>query len=68
VMGPNGVHVEKLIARLGLADSGADASRKRKAGAVEINGTRVTDLVFPVAGLNELVIQVGRHWRRVPLT
>ena len=68
VLGPNGVHVEKLLARTGLAESGSDASRKRKAGAIEINGTRVTDLVYPVAGLNELVIQVGKAWRRVTLS
>jgi tyrosyl-tRNA synthetase len=68
VMGPGGVHVEKLIARIGLADSGTDASRKRKAGAIEINGARVSELVYPVTGLTELVIQVGKNWRRVPLT
>ncbi|HZL56501.1 MAG TPA: tyrosine--tRNA ligase [Bryobacteraceae bacterium] len=66
-MGAGGLHVEKLIARIGLAESVADASRKRKAGAVEINGVRVTELVFSVAGLNEIVIQVGKHWRRVLL-
>lgn len=64
VRGPNGLNVEKLIARVGLADSGTDASRKRKAGAIEINGQRVTELVIaPVEG--ELLIQVGKHWRRV---
>jgi tyrosyl-tRNA synthetase len=68
VMGPNGIHVEKLVARIGLADSGADASRKRKAGAIEINGLRVTDLVYPVGGLSEILIQVGKNWRRVTLT
>jgi tyrosyl-tRNA synthetase len=66
VRGPNGLHVEKLIARIGLAESVSDASRKRKAGAIEINGTRVTDLVIPAADA-ELLIQVGRHWRRVTL-
>src|SRR5262249_45943690 len=34
VIGPNGLHVEKLIARVGLAESVSDASRKRKAGAI----------------------------------
>ena len=64
VLGPNGIHVEKLIARVGLAESVADASRKRKAGAIEINGQRVTDLLLPVPG-DELLIQVGKNWRRV---
>ena len=63
VQGPNGLNVEKLIARTGLADSGADASRKRKAGAIEINGQRVTELFIPAAA--ELLIQVGKQWRLV---
>ncbi len=66
-MGPNGIHVEKLVARIGLADSVADASRKRKAGAIELNGIRVTDLVYSAAGLSEILVQVGKHWRRVTL-
>jgi tyrosyl-tRNA synthetase len=64
VRGPNGLNVEKLIARVGLAESVSDASRKRKAGAIEINGIRVTDLVIPVPE-SDLLIQVGRNWRRV---
>jgi tyrosyl-tRNA synthetase len=64
VLGPNGIHVEKLIARIGLAESVADASRKRKAGAIEINGRRVTELLIPAAGPG-LLIQVGKNWRRV---
>lgn len=63
----HGVHVEKLIARIGLADSGTDANRKRKAGAIEINGQKVSELVYPVAGLSELLVQVGKNWRRVTL-
>ncbi|HKD09697.1 MAG TPA: tyrosine--tRNA ligase [Bryobacteraceae bacterium] len=68
VAGPNGLHIEKLLARTGLAESVSDASRKRKAGAVEINGMRVTDLVYPTAGLAEMLIQVGKQWRRVTLS
>jgi tyrosyl-tRNA synthetase len=65
VVGPNGLHVEKLIARVGLAESVSDASRKRKAGAIEINGERVTELVIPAPLNGELRIQVGKQWRRV---
>jgi tyrosyl-tRNA synthetase len=65
VIGPNGVHVEKLIARVGLAESVADASRKRKAGAIEINGERVMELLIPTPPAGELRIQVGKQWRRV---
>jgi tyrosyl-tRNA synthetase len=61
---PNGIRVDKLMALVGLADSVTDATRKIKAGALEINGTRVRDLVIgnPPA---ELIIQVGKQWRRV---
>lgn len=67
VLGPNGFNVEKLIARIGLADSVSDASRKRKAGAVEINGERFSELVLPATGQTELLVQVGKGWRRVNL-
>ena len=42
----------------------SDAVRKIKAGAVEINGEKVKDLLLtnPPA---ELVIQVGKNWRKV---
>jgi tyrosyl-tRNA synthetase len=62
--GAAGIHVEKLIFRIGLAESVADASRKRKAGAIEINGQRATELWIPDTGI-ELLVQVGKHWRRV---
>ena len=48
--------IEKLIARVGLADSVTDASRKRKAGAIEINGERVTELLIPAPSAGELAI------------
>ena len=59
-----GIHVEKLIARIGLAESVSEASRKRKAGAIEINGLKVSELMIPDAG-DEMLIQVGKNWRRV---
>jgi tyrosyl-tRNA synthetase len=64
VAGPNGIHLDKLIAKIGLADSVSDARRKREAGAVEINGQRVKELLIPASG-RELLIQVGRKWKRV---
>jgi tyrosyl-tRNA synthetase len=66
VAGPNGIHVDKLIAKIGLAPSVSEARRKRESGAVEINGARVTDLMIPASG-PELLIQVGRKWKRVLL-
>jgi tyrosyl-tRNA synthetase len=67
---PDGVHndggirVDKMLARTGLADSVSDAVRKIKAGAVEINGQRVHELVLADAP-PELVVQAGKNWRRV---
>jgi tyrosyl-tRNA synthetase len=67
VMGPAGVHVDKLIARIGMAESVTEAGRRRKAGAVELNGVKVADISFSAAGLSEIVVHVGKQWRRVRL-
>jgi len=58
------LRVDKLLAHAGLADSVTDATRKLKSGAVKINGERCGALLLenPAA---ELVIQVGKQWRRV---
>jgi tyrosyl-tRNA synthetase len=58
------VRVDKLLAKVGLADSVTDAVRKIKAGAVEINGEKIRDLAMPNPD-SELVIQVGKNWRKV---
>lgn len=58
------VRVDKLLARVGLAESVSDAVRKIKAGAVEINGAKVRDLLL-TAPPAEMVIQVGKNWRKV---
>jgi tyrosyl-tRNA synthetase len=58
-----GIRVDKMLARIGLAESVTDAVRKIKAGAVEINGHKVRDLLLPNPG-PELLIQVGKNWRR----
>jgi tyrosyl-tRNA synthetase len=64
VMVEGGIRVDKLLAKVGLAESVSDAVRKIKASAVEINGEKVKDLLLksPPA---ELVIQVGKNWRKV---
>lgn len=59
-----GVRLDKMMARFGLADSVTDASRKIKAGALEIDGEKVHDLVLPVQGAT-LTVKVGRKWKRV---
>ncbi len=64
VRNANGIRVDKLLAKVGLAESVTDATRKLKAGAVSINGSRVSELVLPDAR-EEWVIQVGKNWRRI---
>ncbi len=50
VRNASGIRIDKLLAKVGLADSVTDATRKIKAGAVSINGDRVTELVLPGSG------------------
>jgi tyrosyl-tRNA synthetase len=63
---PAGIRVDKLLAKIGLAPSVTEAVRRIKAGAVEINGEKVRDLVLPDPPA-EMIIQVGKNWRRVRL-
>lgn len=59
-----GIRVDKLLALIGLTASVTDATRKIKAGAVEINGNIQKDLLLNnVPG--ELIIRVGKQWKRV---
>jgi tyrosyl-tRNA synthetase len=59
-----GIRIDKLLAKVGLAESVSDAARKLKAGAVSVNGSRVSELVLPEPR-GEWVIQVGKNWRRI---
>ena len=59
-----GIRIDKLLAILGMAESVTDATRKIKAGAVEINGTVHKDLLLSgTSGV--LVIRYGKKWKRV---
>ena len=60
------IRIDKLLARIGLAESVSDAVRKIKAGAVEINGEKWTALTW-TGSARELLIQVGKNWRRAIL-
>ncbi|HWQ57153.1 MAG TPA: tyrosine--tRNA ligase [Bryobacteraceae bacterium] len=64
VRNANGLRVDKMLAKTGLAESVSDAVRKIKAGAVEINGRRVQDLVWP-DGETELTVHAGKNWRKI---
>ncbi len=64
VITDKGIRVDKLLALAGLAESVTDASRKLKAGAVQINGDTVKDLLLPGAA-GTLAIRLGKKWKRV---
>ncbi|MGI8958923.1 MAG: tyrosine--tRNA ligase [Bryobacteraceae bacterium] len=59
-----GIRVDKLLALIGLTASVTDATRKIKAGAVEINGAIQKDLLLSNVS-NDLIIRVGKQWKRV---
>jgi tyrosyl-tRNA synthetase len=60
----SGIRIDKLLAKVGLAESISDATRKLKAGAVAVNGSKVSGLVLPEPP-GEWVIQVGKSWHRI---
>ncbi len=58
------LRIDKVLAKVGLAPSVAEATRKLKAGAVEVDGNKVAG--FPtLKAPGEYVIKLGRKWRRV---
>lgn len=59
-----GWRLDKILAKTGLADSVSDAVRKIKAGAVEIDGSRQSDLqIQPFHGT--VTVRVGKKWLRI---
>lgn len=60
------LRIDKVLARAGLAPSVSEATRKLKAGAVELNGRRVTDFV-ELSSPGEYIVRMGKLWRRVVL-
>jgi tyrosyl-tRNA synthetase len=62
-----GIRLDKLLAAVGLAESVTDASRKIKAGAVEVNGQPAKDLLLTAAN-GMLVLRLGKKWKRVEIT
>jgi tyrosyl-tRNA synthetase len=59
------IAIDKLLARISLADSVSDAARKRKAGAVVIDGQKQIEPKYPLTPGSVHTIQVGKKWRRV---
>ena len=61
------IKLDRLLARVGLAASVSEASRKIREGAVTINGQRCRELLYRLdpSRTNELLVQLGRHHMRV---
>jgi hypothetical protein len=49
---------------VGLTESVSDAVRKIKAGAVQINGEKAKEVLLKDPSV-ELLIQVGKNWKRI---
>jgi tyrosyl-tRNA synthetase len=58
------IRLDKLLARVGLTDSVTDAARKIKAGAVQVNGEKAKEPLLKDPPV-ELLIQVGKNWKRI---
>jgi tyrosyl-tRNA synthetase len=59
------MRIDKLLARVGLAESVSDAARKLKQGAVRLDGAVMNDPTRVVDLSRHLLLQVGRKIKRV---
>ena len=55
-------HVPRVLVAAGLASSRTEAERLLKAGAVEINGQRWTEVLYPGV---EFTVRAGKKWKKV---
>ena len=59
-----GWRLDKILAKTGMAESVSDAVRKIKAGAVEIDGVRQSELqIQPFQGT--VTVRVGKKWLKI---
>jgi len=59
------MRIDKLLARVRLAESVTDAVRKLRQGAVKVNGEPVNDPTSIVKISPEAILQVGRKIKRI---
>jgi tyrosyl-tRNA synthetase len=65
--GNNGVRLDKLLAKSGLADSASDGARKVKAKAVRVDGEVKTEPILHVSVPVELTVRAGRLMKKVAI-
>jgi tyrosyl-tRNA synthetase len=58
-----GLSLPKILLGTNMVESRTDAERKIKAGAVEIDGSKFSDFSLPAK--KEMVVRVGKKWKRV---
>jgi tyrosyl-tRNA synthetase len=61
------IRLDKLLVSAGLAATNAEAQRKIKEGAVQVNGTKVQQPKIPAGTLGEGLLKCGRQIKRVRL-
>ena len=67
VLGAN-LQIAKMLVGIGLAPSRTEAERLVKAGSVEVNGSRVISLNYPLLSADQaLTVRAGKKWKRVML-
>ncbi len=59
---PIGTNVPKMLVAVALAPSRTEAERLLKNGAVEIDGQRWTELVYPG---REFTVRAGKKWKKI---
>jgi tyrosyl-tRNA synthetase len=60
------IRVPQMLASIGLAPTRSEAERLLKAGAVEIDGARHTDLKW-IASPGAHTVRTGKKWKKVSL-
>lgn len=66
-VGSGSIKLDKILVKAGFTDSGSDAQRKIKAGAVKIDGQVHKDLYVQLNPGSGMVVRVGRTMKRVSL-
>jgi tyrosyl-tRNA synthetase len=67
-LGSGSIKLDKILVKAKLAESGNDAQRKIKAGAVKIDGNVHKDLYVQLSVGAAIVVRVGRTMKRITLS
>ena len=54
-----------LLVKAGLASSNSEAIRKLREGAVEIDGSKITDVQKEITVVGTMVVRLGRRYAKV---